>query len=157
MDDYVAPCRRWITHVAAVCYALPPVMALPFFQLQFYLFWGCLLVLTVCAVSLIYIGGGRYRLIARYFLLLALVTPFVVLAGVRLFSVQASPDPKWFVWSLFSITPIFIGAVSLTPPSVNLWLARTLGKPIYPESVLPQQIEPVEEMPALPNGDRRQE
>jgi hypothetical protein len=97
-------------------------------------------------VFFIYAFGGRYRQWARLFLLASLIEPglFWALSHVMVLGIDSVNGMLCIMWAVGQISCAIIGATALAG-SDAMRIYRAVWTPLYPESVLPQEIAPVEE------------
>lgn len=140
----------WTAHVAAVLYCMPLPLGAVFIPWKLWAFWGITGVVTLLVLQVIYGWHGRYRQYARLYLLLNLLVTGLLMLTTYINAVVKQPASLMaslstlLAWNSVSFFFVGLGAFVLTPGRTSLWLTRTIWKPIYPESVLPQELTPVE-------------
>lgn len=100
---------------------------------------------------LIYSFNGRYRHLARYYLLFSIILlplSFILFKTIEKIGLVDFPPGSYLhfiLWNILAVVFVYIGALALTPGSVVRSLTREGLQPFLPESILPQEISVVHE------------
>jgi hypothetical protein len=150
MTDIAKQPTPWTVHLAAVVYVLPLICAIPLIGFRAFGFWTVYLPLTALAIYAIYGQHGRFRPLARLYLLVGMLSLHInAYLGNPLAAFWGTPDPMAMVyWSDILLVLSLIGATALTPASTLLWINRETTGKLYPKGLIPQEeIRPVGEEP----------
>lgn len=135
----------WKIHVAAVLYILPMLLGRVFFDFSCWLFWSIVIPVSLLMLVLIYYRNGQYRQYARLYLLLSFLALILAFVAPHWLSIEPDTILHFIIWDFIVLSCTYIGAQALMSPGDLRALTRRTYGAFYPNSMLPQDIEPVDE------------